>query len=242
MIHVFNCAKEVCALPGKACVECGKVCSQINCEPCKQCCDECGKFVSSYWDRPLSTYVILKVLMASAQLYFCAAALGTKIIKSCPAERQGGWVSGETWLQIQMGFAIVHILFAPYFQSRIWTQVSKKLREGQYRLERGFKVPQNIVFESFREVFLYDLGILLYAAILTGSFVWSLQGGNSMVGSACDPEGSSGWAAWIGQSFFWVAVIYNFCYYYCGCCASSVELTDPETELAFYQPVGAVGR
>ena len=33
-------------------------------------------------------------------------------------------------------------------------------------------------------------------------------------------------------------VVYNFCYYFCGCCASSVQLTDPNTELALYQAVG----
>ena len=50
------------------------MCSQINCEPCKQCCDECGKLVSTYWDRPLSTYVVIKVLMSSMMIYYCHSA------------------------------------------------------------------------------------------------------------------------------------------------------------------------
>eukprot|EP00435_Cladocopium_sp_Y103_P073158 s308_g42.t1 len=241
MIHVFNCAKEVCALPGKACVECGKVCSQINCEPCKQCCDECGKVVSTFWDRPLSTYVALKVIMAAAQIYFCASALSDESLKSCNAEAKGGWVSGETWVQVQMGFAIVHLLFAPYFQSRVWRMVSEKLREGQFRLEPGFVVPQQIIFASFKEVFLYDLGILVYAMILCASFVWSMNGSSSMVGRFCDPGGNCGSASYLGLCFFWLAVVYNFCYYFCGCCASSVQLTDPDTELALYQPVSRRG-
>mmetsp|Transcript_31255 Transcript_31255/g.58702 ORF Transcript_31255/g.58702 Transcript_31255/m.58702 type:complete len:227 (-) Transcript_31255:22-702(-) len=221
MIHVFNCAKEACALPGRACLECGKVCSQIDCEPCKHVCDECGKTFKGFFDKPLSTYVVVKVILAAMQLYFCYSALSMKSMKNCSPS--GAIVDGPTWLQIQMGFACVHLLFSPYFQSRIWQKVAEKFRERHFSLEGGDTVPQRTIYESFREVFLYDIGVLFYALILVLSLVWSLKG---TAYARCDADGSIGWASYIGVCFFWVAVIYNFCYYYCGCCAGSVQLSD----------------
>mmetsp|Transcript_28766 Transcript_28766/g.67661 ORF Transcript_28766/g.67661 Transcript_28766/m.67661 type:complete len:229 (+) Transcript_28766:55-741(+) len=224
MIHVFTCAKEVCALPGKACIECGKVCSKIDCEPCRQVCTECGQTFSAFFDKPLSTYVVIKVILASMQLYFCYAASGGPSIKDC--KPKGAWVDGPTWLQVQMGFACVHLLFSPYFQSRIWQRVKDKLTERQFQLEGGNTVPQKAIYESFKEVFLYDLGVLLYAVILCASLAWSWQGTEYRI---CSEEvyGYISAASSVGISFFWIAVIYNFCYYYCGCCASSVQLSNP---------------
>ncbi|CAJ1368140.1 unnamed protein product [Effrenium voratum] len=204
MIHVFNCAKDACALPGKACVECGKVCSQINCKPCQDACSELGNAFQTFWDKPLSTYVVVKVLMASGMIYYCYSAMSTEAIKSCHAVKQGNWVEGETWLTIQMGFAIVHLIFAPYFQTRIWNKMLEKLKEGRVQLGPDNTVPAYVVHESFKEVFLYDLGVLFYAMIMAASFVWSVAGSNSMTG-ACDPGGNSGAAAYFGLCFFWLA-------------------------------------
>ncbi|OLP78422.1 hypothetical protein AK812_SmicGene41398 [Symbiodinium microadriaticum] len=210
MIHVFTCAKEVCALPGKACIECGKVCSKIDCEPCRQVCTECGQTFSAFFDKPLSEM---------------AASARKKAIEVMSRKR-GAWVDGPTWLQVQMGFACVHLLFSPYFQSRIWQRVKDKLTERQFQLAGGNTVPQQAIYASFKEVFLYDLGVLLYAVILCASLAWSWQGTSYRI---CGEEvyGYISAASSIGISFFWIAVIYNFCYYYCGCCASSVQLSNP---------------
>eukprot|EP00931_Biecheleriopsis_adriatica_P042180 TRINITY_DN24046_c0_g1_i1.p1 TRINITY_DN24046_c0_g1~~TRINITY_DN24046_c0_g1_i1.p1 ORF type:complete len:247 (+),score=49.21 TRINITY_DN24046_c0_g1_i1:51-791(+) len=237
MIYVFDCTKEVCALPGKACVECGKACSQINCEPCVNLCNECGNSFSYFMDKPLSTYVVIKVLLASLELYYCYTAFSDPLIKQCTME--GAPVQGATWLQVQMGFSIVHVIFSPYFQHRVWKKIAEKMKE-QPALTQGAAIPSDVVYASFKEVFLYDLGVLFYALLLTISFVWSWKGSTWVASNPkfCDPGGAAGSAAYIGMCFFWVAVVYNFCYYYCGCCASSVKLRNPAAELGYEQPPG----
>ena len=44
----------------------------------------------------------------------------------------------------------MHLLFAPYFQSRVWRKISEKLREGHARLERGYVVEQRVIFEPWQ--------------------------------------------------------------------------------------------
>eukprot|EP00928_Gymnodinium_smaydae_P053285 TRINITY_DN37312_c0_g1_i1.p2 TRINITY_DN37312_c0_g1~~TRINITY_DN37312_c0_g1_i1.p2 ORF type:complete len:252 (-),score=55.92 TRINITY_DN37312_c0_g1_i1:155-910(-) len=237
MIYIFNCVKEICSLPGKACQECGNICAQINCEPLQNGCTECGKSCSSFMERPLSTYVVIKVLLAVAQLYSCYGALsGKAALALCrmPAESP---VDLKTWLQVQAAFAVAHLLFAPYFQTKVWSKMLQKLRErGSAPKNPGepLTVPGELVHGSFREVFLHDLGVLFYAIILLANLVWSYMGSGWVVeGANCDPQQYPSYAAYYGMCFFWAAILYNACYYYCSCCAGSVQLQNPDAEIGF---------
>jgi len=235
MIHVFECAKETCALPGKACVECGKVAASVNCEPCVNCCNALGTSFSNFMDKPLSTYVVVKILLGSTMLYFSYSAYTSPEVKNCQVD--GALVDLSMWLQVQMVLAAVHLVFAPYFQLKIWRSVMTKM-QNQPALAQGDAIPATVIYDSFKEVFLHDLGVLFYFLVLIFSFIWSSFYG-SWYGKGnhafCDPGGNAGQSSYWGLTFFWVAVIYNFCYYYCGCCAGSVKLRDPSKELMGYQ-------
>lgn len=170
-------------------------------------------------------------------LYSCVAASGNPLISKC-VMGEGSPVDLQTWLQVQMAFAAVHLLFAPYFQYKVWKSVVQKIREKPDLLEDS-TIRSSVIYDSFKEVFLYDLGILSYAVILVVSFVWSFKGSDWVKGGSsqyCDPDGQSTQASYFGRCFFWLALFYNFCYYYCGCCASSVQLRQPAEELGYSAP------
>mmetsp|Transcript_53359 Transcript_53359/g.95773 ORF Transcript_53359/g.95773 Transcript_53359/m.95773 type:complete len:252 (-) Transcript_53359:116-871(-) len=239
MIHVFECAKETCSLPGKACVECGKLAQSVNCEPCVNCCTALGQSFSNFMDKPLSTYVVIKILLSSCMFYYSYAGYSTPASKKCDVS--GAPVSVVMWLTVQMIFAAIHLVFAPYFQFRVWSKISTKMQE-QPALAEGEALPSSVIYESFKEVFLHDLGILFYFVVLVGSFIWSCCYGSWYAGGVhayCDPQGNASTSSYWGLSFFWVAVTYNFCYYYCGCCAGSVKLRDPSKELLGYMTPGS---
>mmetsp|Transcript_4419 Transcript_4419/g.7049 ORF Transcript_4419/g.7049 Transcript_4419/m.7049 type:complete len:264 (-) Transcript_4419:214-1005(-) len=259
MIHVFNCAKEVCSLPGQACIACGNCASQINCD----CCTECGKSFSNFMDKPLSTYVVIKVLLALTMLYYSYAAFSDPASQKCELSKDAS-VGLSTWLQVQMAFAGMHIIFAPYFQYQVWLKMMEKLQDPQSSAAMRFTragqaagsvlgagsatgsnyVPGIVIHESFKEVLLYDIGILFYVAVLLASFIWSYLGATWFAGghdhAHCNAGGNTGSSAYFGMCFFWAALLYNGCYYYCGCCAGSVQLRDPPPELEFSRVPGIV--
>jgi len=223
MIHVFSCAKEICSLPGKACVEVGKCCGQINCQPIMDCCLEFGKCFTSFMDRPLSTYVFAKVILGIAQLGACYMALQAPGLPLCKLDAP---VEMSMWLNVQMGFAICHLLAAPYFQIKVWNKSEKELPELG---PPPVTVPAATVHAAFKEVFLYDLGILTYAIVVTISYAWSTKGADwiSAAGTTCSLDGYPGYAYQFGQCFFWLALLYNGSYFFCSCCAGSVTISGP---------------
>lgn len=171
-------------------------------------------------------------------LYSCITASGSPLISKC-VMGVGSPVDLQTWLQVQTAFAAVHLVFAPYFQYKVWKSVVQKMRESPDLLVDN-TIPSLVIYDSFREVFLHDLGILFYAVVLVASYIWSWKGSDWVNdGSSrqyCDPGGESTHASYFGRCFFWVAVLYNFSYYYCGCCASSVQLRQPAEELGYAAP------
>eukprot|EP00933_Yihiella_yeosuensis_P039317 TRINITY_DN3329_c0_g1_i2.p1 TRINITY_DN3329_c0_g1~~TRINITY_DN3329_c0_g1_i2.p1 ORF type:complete len:274 (-),score=53.44 TRINITY_DN3329_c0_g1_i2:170-991(-) len=267
MIHVFNCAKETCSLPGKVCEACGEACGKINCEPCRKGCAEVGKSVQFFFDRPLSTYVIIKLVLAVYMAYASAMAIqgmsGGKgdACKFAKSDSMADSVGYKNLLYGTLGFAIFHALFAPYMQVRVWQELKKRLAEGNTPAPNvitqlanqgvaglcncfaqtnpaAIVVPAETVHASFKEVFLHDFGVLFGAAVILASMLWCWFGGNWIAnGTGCDPTGWAASAMSTGRMFFLIALIYNFCYYNCSCCASSVELKeDPALQGGYAQP------
>mmetsp|Transcript_24245 Transcript_24245/g.76226 ORF Transcript_24245/g.76226 Transcript_24245/m.76226 type:complete len:379 (-) Transcript_24245:182-1318(-) len=234
MIYVFGFAKDVCALPGKACLALAEGCGRVEemfTGPLKgaldgvaRLCTEAGNFFASFVDRPLSSYVIIKAVLSVASLRACLNAMLDSSLASCEAS---GSVGIRLWLYVQFGFACLNLIFAPYFQSQVW----KLLLEESVRLEadaRGnVQIPGAKVHESFRFVLLHDAPVCLYVVALLLSFAWSCMGVGLVAHHGCNPGGWPAQACTWNSYFFWLALIYTASYYYCGCCVSSVVLNRP---------------
>lgn len=229
MIYILNGCKEILSLPGILCkalgsciTQCGKMCNDIDCSPLTNCCFEANKCCLNFVDRPLSSMVIITTMLSITQAYYCAMSLQEPSLEDC--RMNGAPVDINTWLYVQLGFAFANVLFAMYFQSQVFT----KIMEGKTAPTMGeppLKIEAAHVQEAFKTTFLHDFLVLFYFFILIASFAWSWCGkGWIMQGVGCNPGGYSGWAYYLGLCFFWVTLVYTYCWYSCKCCAGSVEI------------------
>eukprot|EP00413_Alexandrium_margalefii_P007241 CAMPEP_0204524152 /NCGR_PEP_ID=MMETSP0661-20131031/7225_1 /ASSEMBLY_ACC=CAM_ASM_000606 /TAXON_ID=109239 /ORGANISM="Alexandrium margalefi, Strain AMGDE01CS-322" /LENGTH=139 /DNA_ID=CAMNT_0051529889 /DNA_START=76 /DNA_END=491 /DNA_ORIENTATION=+ len=133
MIYVFDCVKRACALPGKACLAIGEWCELLEktlcgrCQTCAdglaRCCTEAGSLVTDVADRPLSIYVLVEVALGLTTLRACLYALW----QAPPGPCQGpGGVAARPWLGVQASAALLALLFAPYFQGRVWRRLRQE--------------------------------------------------------------------------------------------------------------------
>lgn len=221
MIYVFNGVKEICSLPGKACQLCGQCCQEIHCEPCKEACSSCGQCFVNFMDRPLSTYVIVKVVISSLLLYACIVSLSEPACEGCQSKP-----INSTWLYVMTGLGVLHLIFAPYFQIRVWHRLEEEIAKGP-PAPRPLRVSASVVHEAFKQVFLHDLGILFYFFVLIFAFAWAWLGQvwiEEATKSGCEVPDSTTTACTLTYVLVSIAVIYTGLYYCCSCCAGSVEL------------------
>jgi len=95
---------------------------------------------------------------------------------------------------------VINIAFAFFFQTKVWEHIMEK--KDTFGVD-GW-VPKETVQESFKEVFMEDLLVLaMFFILLIALFV----------------------THW-GKAFFFVAAIYAVSWYFCGCCAGSVQVKD----------------
>lgn len=229
MIYLFSGCQAICALPGNLCSLCGQLCKQINCQPIKECCDEASKQCTHFTEKPLSSFVIVALVMSGLELYFCFGALQARGTPACRLPSSAS-VDLSMWLYLQMAFAIMNILFAPFFQYQVWKQILIDVREKGYALTGPQqRLDKTVVQGAFKTVFLNDLAVLFYFFAMLGYFVWSWIGGDWILhGSAeCNENGLAGWSYYMGLCFFWVVFFYSVCWYCTTCCASSVRLSAP---------------
>jgi len=230
MIHVFNGCREICALPGRACTACGECCRQINCQPIQECCSALGQGCSRFTEKPLSSFVVIAWLMSGFEIYQCALALDPKVTDRCRFVADGASVGLENWLYVQIGFSVMNIIFALWFQHQVWEAILNISRSGASLARNNpHHIDKTVVQSAFKHVFLHDLGVLFYFFILLASFGWSWKGSTwiHQSSSGCDPDGVEGYAYWMGFLFFWVAFFFSLFWYSCSCCAGSVTLKDP---------------
>lgn len=223
MLYVFNCVKCVCDLPAVFCRECARICEGINCSVCMQGCDAVSRCCYIFVDKPLSSYVIIAVLLSLAELVSCALSFNDPYLANCIIyDRIGAHVGIHKWLALQMCFACLNLLFAPYFQARVWATLNMQMQLVAPMMQG---VPMQLIQESFKQVFLHDIGVCFYFFILVCSFVWSLLGSKWIqTGMFCNPGNWPGHAAWLGMCFFWVAFVYSIFWYNCSCCAKSMDV------------------
>lgn len=210
--------------------------------------------MSKFTDKPLSTFVVIAWILSGLQVYFCIDSIISPSLQSCDFAVYGGSVDIVSWMYVQIAFAGVNFIFAPWFQHQVWKRImglamlpggmstqSPSIAESACcccsQPSTGSQaVAPHVVHQAFKDVILYDLGVLFYFFALVASFFWSWEGGTWMMGNdTCDTTGTAGWAYYMGLCFFWVTFIYSMSWYCCPCCANSVELSAP---IASYGPMG----
>jgi len=220
MIYVFNGAKEICSLPGRACTACGECLGQMNCEPLKNVCSGLGACFVTFLDKPLSTYVLVKALLSALLLVKCFLALSEPGLSLCVMQP----VDITTWLYVMTSLGFLHLFFAPYFQVRVWHQLEKSIAD-QPPGDQPITIPATTVHEAFKEVFLHDVGILFYFCVLVFAYIWAWLGSSWLDSSlGCILEGHPAATIDLTYAICYLAAIYTSLYYFCSCCAGSVQL------------------
>jgi hypothetical protein len=216
--------------------------------------------VKHFFERPLSTFVMLAILFALTQLYSSYLAFDDN---EC---NFSGAVDGSTYAMIQGGVSLVLIFFAPYLQRAVWVAIMESVKtppaEGEPpkytdiepKAKKDKKRPsaeQNLNPESppeeeevpmvnvdkavvqaaFKKVFLEDLFVLFIFVVLCG---------NTGLSYACTAPGCeyppSAYAIALPQASLISCAVYTFFYYCCACCANKVVIEKEEVDQAAAAP------
>lgn len=246
MIYIFQGFQLFCSLPGEACSLCGRCCNQINCRPLAQCCMAGGKAFRHFTEKPLSSFVILTFLLSVLELHACIGSLSmiTSPTLRCDWPHDAP-VSLFAWVLVQLNFALLNLVFAPWFQHQVWKQIMANidLKTG-LGMQPGQYVQRSVVRAAFKKVFLEDLGVLFYFLAMLASLawswkglVWTLPGGPASCSGATD--GLAGLACLMGCLSFGMVFLFSTCWYCCSCCASSVYITPPPADYLLNRPLQA---
>lgn len=236
MIYLFEGCKDICSLPAKLCECCKDVC-----KPCESCFTECSEFFNEFLNRPLGGFVFMAVWLGVIEFGICGYSLyedaGKDLLKDCKfPEGTGRQVGIHKWLMIQIGFAGLNLIFAPYLQQQIWKKLNEEAKEpddpnGQVstrtRLAQSpngpIRASKQDVMEAFKEVFLYDFFVLVYVLSMAASFVFSYMG-NQWIGADkenCNPRGWPEYSAACGMFFVIFMLVYGACWYFTMVCMNS---------------------
>jgi len=248
MIYIFTGCQNICSLPGYLCSACGQVCKhlpgglEVVCKPCQAGCAHAGSYVKHFFERPLSAYVIVSLLVSLYTVFLAMLDMNSK--PGC----------SSNFLYILMAFAVINVIFAIYMQARVWShimsddnqhefvdgdksaRVSSRSQESETVRPGKIIVPKEVVQASFKQVFMEDFGVLaMFVGLLAICFL-SWNGPQWIDGAPpkCRGQVKEGTKD-MGYTFFWVAAVWCFFYMCCGCCANKVTIEkDDEHE---YQAV-----
>jgi len=228
MIHLFNCLGECCTYPGKLCRWCGETCQDT---PCARCFQDCGENFTEFLNRPLGGFVFMAVWVGAVELGCCGFALANgELLEDCHFPEPQLGLGAHLWLLVQLGFAALSLLFAPYLQAQVWRTlmeeaeapddpegpVSERTRQAQ-SATGPVRASKRDVLEAFKKVFMYDIGFCLYFFVLLASFSCSYYGAGQIAAEAkdCDvkPAGFPRYSAWAGMSFVAFVFLYGFAWY-----------------------------
>jgi hypothetical protein len=241
MIYIFQGVQSICSLPGLLCKGCGNLCSKLNCKPLQDACVNCGSFVTHFFERPLSTFVIFAFLFSAAQLYSSYLAFD-EVAEDC---NFGGSVDGTTYACIQALVAVILIFFAPYLQRSVWKQIMVSLNENpedKYvdieskdpEAEPMVNVKKEVVQGAFKTVFLEDFFVLFIFVVLVAN-----AGLSAMVTtdeSCYNPP--QPYATNLPKAMLISCGTYTLFYYCCTCCANKVTIERREVgEASGAQPL-----
>jgi len=240
MIYLFSCCQNLADCPAK----------------CLTACQDsaCGRIFGDLLNRPLGGFVFMAFWLGILELTICIyVAFSPEYqdkLTSCRFIGKGASIGIHNWLMVQAGFAALNVLFAPYLQWRMWLELNEEAREpddpsqpmdNRTRLAQTDHGPvrasKQDVREAFKQVFLYDIGVLLYVLALAASFAWSYYGmtwiqeaDDTPEGfNACNPDDPTlgvslpSFAAWSGAAFVAFVVLYGMGWYCMMACMDSQE-------------------
>mmetsp|Transcript_72252 Transcript_72252/g.193852 ORF Transcript_72252/g.193852 Transcript_72252/m.193852 type:complete len:213 (+) Transcript_72252:1-639(+) len=191
-----------------------------HCRICRDACLEASKCVHQFMGRPLSTYVVGAFVLSALEIYCCFIPKD-----DCDFDpEKEAIVTHSMWLSIQIGFAVLNLIFAPYMQAKVWKTLMQEIKEKpQYAASGKQVVPKAEVQDAFKKVFCEDFGVLFYFFASIMSLVWCYKGMYKW-GDDLEPDCSLVAAASLGQALVALAFVYTFCWYCCPCCAKAIEL------------------
>jgi len=225
MIYLFNCVRDICSLPATLCTLLGQLCAKVNCRFVQDCCNALSQGCNHFTEKPLGSYLLISWVIAIAELYNCFQIFSTDFML---CKFQDAPVDLAIWTTVQMGFAVVNLLFAPLLLRQVWQRLMERTRENPPVGQPPYKLRSVDVQAAFKDVFLHELGVLFFFFASLASVAWSWKGGMWIhAGAGCQLDGSPVWAVRFGMSAFCITCFYSIVWYFCTCCAGSVTLRDP---------------
>jgi len=227
MIYVFEACKNICNLPAMCCRMCGEVC-----QPCAAAFQNCATFFNGLLNRPLGGFVFMAVWISSLELGFSLHSL-TKADEYKDCHFQDPWYGFGiyNWLEVQMGFAALNLLFAPYVQWQLWRRLNEEARlpddpdmppdcrtEEANTATGAVRASKQDIVEAFKHVFLYDFGVLFYVVVLCLSYVFSHYGSHKIHQEEEDchdkTDGLALYSAYTGMFFVVFVCLYGVAWYF----------------------------
>lgn len=83
-------------------------------------------------ERPLSTFVIVSFILSFVQIYMCVQSLDSK----CKFPDSAS-IGHSMWVMIELAFAAVNVVFALYFQHKVWNNILNKKGEFFTEVTQG---------------------------------------------------------------------------------------------------------
>jgi len=69
-------------------------------------------------ERPLSTYLIISIILSAIQIYLCVKSMDETCKFAADAT-----IGRSTWVLIELAFAVINVIFAFYFQHKVWNHI-----------------------------------------------------------------------------------------------------------------------
>eukprot|EP00418_Pyrodinium_bahamense_P097052 CAMPEP_0179026484 /NCGR_PEP_ID=MMETSP0796-20121207/8536_1 /TAXON_ID=73915 /ORGANISM="Pyrodinium bahamense, Strain pbaha01" /LENGTH=180 /DNA_ID=CAMNT_0020722561 /DNA_START=233 /DNA_END=775 /DNA_ORIENTATION=+ len=141
----------------------------------------------------------------------------------CQESDEGVLLGFATFLYIEVGFAIISMLFGFYFFKRVWDRIMRlkdsvgceprELEPAPDRKYKMIRIQQHVVKKAFKEIALYDLVVLLYFLISCANLVLNFVVPNAATQMADCPHAANVRA--LAISFFFVDAVWVPVWYYC---------------------------
>lgn len=98
----------------------------MNCSWIKDICSGCGNCVVQFHTKPLSSYVMLSFLLSVVSGFAAYSAYSKE--NGCKFNEDAAF-GLSTFCFVLLGTAVVNIVFALYFQNRVWKQIKTQIKE-----------------------------------------------------------------------------------------------------------------
>lgn len=233
MIYIFRVVSEACACPYRTCSALCELSNRLlefrfDCDGSRRSCGACVKACADavidslhFAEKPLGSFVFINAILSFADIYFCVRSLTDRRIEHCIMNAP---MSISSWLSLQIMFACINLFYALYLQSRLVGKLSEMSLASDLR-----RSSRKQIRAAFREVFLYDAGVLIYFISSLGAWAWCWFGSEWIsTGINCDPNQSSSSAYSLGFWLLGVSLAYTLIWYRCSC-FSTFRLSGPES-------------